>query len=118
MVFQLGKVIFHGITLDRVQRLVLSRIPPISGQFPLSTTLCLRLFNLLSGSDNAEYAINVIKAILSLPQISLGSEMGQHQLLHHLRFNIEYLRRASLLSSDGQPLNLTGIVTHVNPFIF
>lgn len=104
---------FYGITLDRVQRLVLSRLPPISGQFPLSTTLCLRLFNLLAGSQNAEYAVAAVSAIFSLPQVSIGSETGQHELLHHLRFSIDYLRRAQLLSSDGQPLNLAGIVTHV-----
>ncbi|KAF8505147.1 hypothetical protein JB92DRAFT_2966409 [Gautieria morchelliformis] len=109
----LGKVVFHGITLDRVQRLVLSRLPPISGQFPLSTTLCLRLFNLLAGSQNAEYAVTAVSTILSLPQISIGSEIGRLELLHHLRFSIDYLLRAQLLSSDGQPLNLAGIVTHL-----
>jgi ATP-dependent RNA helicase DDX60 len=113
-VFQLGKVVFYGITLDRVQRLVLSRIPPISGQFPLSTTLSLRLFNLLSGSQNAGYAVKAVTAILSLPQISVGSGTGQQQLLHHLRFSIDYLRRAYLLSADGHPLNLAGIVMHVS----
>ncbi|KAF8511366.1 hypothetical protein JB92DRAFT_2934736 [Gautieria morchelliformis] len=107
------KVVFHGITLDRVQRLVLSRLPPISGQFPLSTTLCLRLFNLLAGSQNAEYAVTAVSTILSLPQISIGSEIGRLELLHHLRFSIDYLLRAQLLSSDGQPLNLAGIVTHL-----
>ena len=62
------------------------------------------------------FAVTAVSAILSLPQISIGSETGQHELLHHLRFSIDYLRRAHLLSSDGQPLNLAGIVSHVIGF--
>ncbi|KAF7974023.1 hypothetical protein HWV62_13539 [Athelia sp. TMB] len=109
----LGKVVFYGLPMDRVQRLVLSKIPALGGNFPLTSTLCLRLFNLLEGSDNAAVAVKAIQSLLKLPRVSFSSEVGQHQLLHHLRFSIEYLRRARLLDSDGRPMNLFGIAAHL-----
>lgn len=99
--------------MDRIQRLVLSKLPSLGGNFPLTATLTLRLCNLLSGSDNAEVAVSAIQSLLKLPQISFGSDSGKHQLLHHVRFSIEYLRRACLLDRDGRPMNLFGIAGHL-----
>jgi hypothetical protein len=73
----------------------------------------LRLFNLLEGSNNAEVAVKSIQSLLTLPQISFSSDVGQHQLLHHLRFSIDYLRRARLLDREGRPMNLFGIAAHL-----
>ncbi|KAK0232741.1 hypothetical protein IW262DRAFT_1326544 [Armillaria fumosa] len=109
----LGNVVFYGLTLDRVQRLVLSKLPSLGGTFPLTPTLTLRLFNLLDGSNNAEVAINAIESLMKLPQISFGSQTGQNQLLHHLRFNIEYLRRTHLLDRNGKPVNLYAVSAHL-----
>ncbi|TFY54174.1 hypothetical protein EVG20_g9819 [Dentipellis fragilis] len=109
----LGRVVFYGLSMDRVQRLILSRLPRLTGTFPLSSTLCLRLFSLLHGSDNSPFAQNAIKSILRLPQVSFGSDIGREQLLHHLRFSIEYLRRARLLDGEGSPINLFGVAAHL-----
>ncbi|KAI0310817.1 hypothetical protein OF83DRAFT_1153629, partial [Amylostereum chailletii] len=109
----LGRVVFYGIPLERVHRLVLSKLPRLAGTFPLSSTLSLRLFNLLHGSENAPYAKNAVQSILRLPHISFGSDIGREQLLYHLRFSIEYLRRAGLLDKDGRPINLFGIASHL-----
>jgi ATP-dependent RNA helicase DDX60 len=75
--------------------------------------MVLRLFNLLEGSDYAPYAVDAIRGILRLPHISFGSDVGKHQLLHHLRFSIDYLRRTHLLNLDGKPVNLFGIASHL-----
>ncbi|KAK0207916.1 hypothetical protein DFS33DRAFT_392484 [Desarmillaria ectypa] len=109
----LGNVVFYGLTLDRVQRLILSKLPSLGGTFPLTPTLTLRLFNLLDGSNNAKVAVNAIESLMKLPQISFGSQTGQNQLLHHLRFNIEYLRRTHLLDRDGKPINLYAVSAHL-----
>lgn len=109
----LGNVVFYGLPLDRVQRLVLSKLPSLGGNFPLTSTLTLRLLNLLHGSDNAPVAVRAVKSLMSLPHISFGSETGRHQLLHHLRFSIEYLRRGRLLDKEGKPLNLFAIAAHL-----
>ena len=110
----LGNVVFYGLAMDRVQRLILSRLPPLGGgNFPLTSTMCLRLLNLLEGSEYAEVAVKAVKSIMRLPQITVGSLVGREQLLHHLRFSIDYLRRARLLDQQGRPLNLFGIATHL-----
>src|SRR6266702_654915 len=109
----LGRVIFYGIPLDRIYRILLSRLPRLSGTFPLSSTMVLRLFNLLEGSNYAPYAVDAIRSILRLPHISFGSDVGKSQLLHHLRFSVDYLRRAHLLNQVGKPINLFGIAAHL-----
>ncbi|EGU72487.1 hypothetical protein FOXB_17004, partial [Fusarium oxysporum f. sp. conglutinans Fo5176] len=47
----LGNVVFNGINRDRVHEIMSSRLPALKGQFPISTTLVLRLFVLLSGTN-------------------------------------------------------------------
>ena len=75
--------------------------------------MVLRLFNLLEGSDYAPYTVDAVRSILRLPHISFGSDVGKTQLLHHLRFSIDYLRRAHLLNQVGKPINLFGIAAHL-----
>ncbi|EIW78173.1 P-loop containing nucleoside triphosphate hydrolase protein [Coniophora puteana RWD-64-598 SS2] len=111
----LGKVAFYGLSLDRVKRLILSRIPSLAAHFPITSTLVLRLFNLLEGSGHAPTAVHAIQRLFRLPRIAFASSSetmtgeGGNQLLHHLRFSIDYLRRGSLLDSTGRPLDLFGI---------
>jgi len=99
--------------LDRINRILLSRLPRLTGSFPLSSTMVLRLFSLLEGSGHDRYAVHAINSILRLPHISFGSDVGKSQLLHHLRFSIYYLRRAHLLTQEGKPVNLFGIASHL-----
>ncbi|OCH85272.1 P-loop containing nucleoside triphosphate hydrolase protein [Obba rivulosa] len=109
----LGKVVFYGLAMGRCQRLVLSRLPSLGGNFPLTSTMVLRLFNLLQGSKNAEIAVRSIRSLLQLPHISFISDVGQEQVLHHIRFSIDYLRRCGLLDRGGSPINLFGIAAHL-----
>ncbi|CAE6542924.1 unnamed protein product [Rhizoctonia solani] len=109
----LGKVIFYNLPLDRIHRLMLSRLPPLTGNWPLTTTLCLRLFNLLTGSDEAYAAVTAIDSFMRLPRLSLSSDQTRNEVLHHMRFSIEYLRRLRLLSGDGRVTALFGAVGHL-----
>ncbi|CAE6441596.1 unnamed protein product [Rhizoctonia solani] len=109
----LGKVIFYNLPLDRIHRLMLSRLPPLTGNWPLTTTLCLRLFNLLTGSDEAPAAVTAIDSFMRLPRLSLSSDQTRNEVLHHMRFSIEYLRRLRLLSGDGHVTALFGAVGHL-----
>ncbi|CDO68719.1 hypothetical protein BN946_scf184652.g46 [Trametes cinnabarina] len=109
----LGKVVFYGLPMDRCQRLVLSKLPSLGGNFPLTSTMVLRLFNLLQGSNNAPVAQDAIRSMLRLPHISFVSEVGREQLLHHIRFSIDYLRRSGLLDEEGNPINLFGVAAHL-----
>ena len=61
--------------------------------------------NLLSGSHHSPPALNAIRSILRLPRLVVGSEASHEEVLHHLRFSIDYLIRLRLLDEDGYPLN-------------
>ena len=79
----------------------------------MTPTLVLRLLNLLHGPDSAPATVKAVQSLLQMPQIIRGSQEGEHQLLHQLRFSIEYLRRARLVDREGRPMNLFGIAAHL-----
>ncbi|KAH7057428.1 hypothetical protein B0J12DRAFT_413955 [Macrophomina phaseolina] len=109
----LGNVVFHGVPVSKVCRLLSSRLPDLTGHFPITTTLVLRLNTLLSESKHSEFATRSINALLSQPRLYLGGEENRMAVLHHLRFSIEYLRRQFLLDRFGNPLNFAGCVSHL-----
>ncbi|KAI9790002.1 MAG: hypothetical protein M1816_005616 [Peltula sp. TS41687] len=109
----LGNVVFQNISYEKVCRLLSSRLPDLNGHFPVTTTLVLRLFSLLHGSNYSTYATKAITSLLSQPRLYLGGKSFKEQVLHHLRFSIEFLRRQELLSSEGAPLNFAECVSHL-----
>lgn len=109
----LGNVVFQGVSRERASRLLSSRLPDLTGHFPITTTLVLRLFTLLNDSKSAPYAIKAINSLLSQPRLYMGGQSFKEQVLHHLRFSIEYLRRNQLLGPAGQPINFTSCVSHL-----
>lgn len=111
----LGNVIFHGVPPERTHRLINSNLPSLMGHFPTSTTLILRLFMLLHGSNNASHAVNVVNSILSQNTLSAASdgEDFHDQVVHHIRFSIEYLRRMNLLGPAGEPTNFAACAAHL-----
>lgn len=109
----LGNVVFLGIPINKTRLLISSKLPSLMGHFPITTSLVLRLFNLLHDSNNSEHAIRAINGLLSQPRLYLGGDSFKEQVLHHLRFSIEYLRRQKLLGPGGEPLNFAGLTGHL-----
>ncbi|CAG8494185.1 5635_t:CDS:1 [Ambispora leptoticha] len=108
-----GNVIFFGLTQTKISRLLVSDLPNLSGHFPLTTTMVLRSFLLLTQSKNTDYAEKAIKGFLGTSFFCLGKEYLSTQIKHHLYFSIQYLIRENLLTYDGQLLNLAGAVYHL-----
>ena len=109
----LGNVVFHQVSQAKIHKLISSRLPDLNGHFPITTTLVLRLFTLLHSSEQSQFAVRCVNALLSQPRLYLGGEDAKMTVLHHLRFSIEYLRRQHLLDSNGVPLNFAGAVSHL-----
>ncbi|KAK5322279.1 hypothetical protein LTR70_003780 [Exophiala xenobiotica] len=109
----LGNVVFHGISRQKVCRLISSRLPDLIGHFPITTSLVLRMFTLLHESGNSRFAVDAVNSVLSQPRLYMGGDSFKDQTMHHLRFSIEYLRRQHLLGADGVPLNFAGLVSHL-----
>jgi superfamily II RNA helicase len=109
----LGNVVFQHVPTSKMKRLISSRLPDLNGHFPITTSLVLRLFILLEGSNGSVSAVRSINSLLSTPRIYLGGPEMKETVLHHLRFSIEYLRRNNLLGSTGQPLDFAGVISHL-----
>ena len=109
----LGNVVFQGLSHGKICRLLSSRLPDLNGHFPVTTTLVLRLFTLLHESGESDYAVRAIKSLLSQPRLYLEGPAFKDQVLHHLRFSIEYLRRQDLVSPKGAPINFAGLTSHL-----
>ncbi|GES95532.1 P-loop containing nucleoside triphosphate hydrolase protein [Rhizophagus clarus] len=113
----IGHVIFFGITLTKIKRLLVSELPNLSGHFPLTTTLVLRSFNLLNQckaiDENYNYAKDIIKGLFGKSFFCLGKEYLSEQIKHHLRFSIEYLMRENLLDQNGNVINLSAMASHL-----
>ncbi|KAK6823653.1 DEAD/DEAH box helicase [Apiospora arundinis] len=109
----LGNVVFHGLAPHRALEVMSAKLPNLRGQFPTSVTLILRLFQLLHGTENSEYATNAVHSLLTQTRLYLGGPKAQMSVHHHLRFSIDYLRRQQLLSEKGLPLNFSGLISHL-----
>lgn len=110
----LGNVIFHDMHPHRALEIMSAKLPDLRGQFPVSVTLILRLFTLLQGTHNSEFAANAVRSLLTQNRLYLGGPDARMTISHHLRFSIEYLRRQNLLSEKGAPLNFSGLVGHLH----
>jgi ATP-dependent RNA helicase DDX60 len=118
-------VVFHGIPLSKVYRLLASRIPGIYirfssltidlvGHFPITTTLVSRLLQILTATDlDSDYGRKAVRGLLEQSRISLGSDHSRQQVLHHFRFSIEYLLRQNLINSSGESVALAGLISHL-----
>ncbi len=109
----LGNVVFQGLPTDKALRLISSKLPDINGHFPLTTVFVLRLLTLLHGTNNAKYAMEMVDALLSKPRLFAGGVEFKQQVLHHVRFSIEYLRSQGLLNADGHPVGFSSCVSHL-----
>lgn len=109
----LGNVVFHDIPPHRALEIMSARLPDLRGQFPTSVTLILRLFILLHGTNNSSFAADAVNSLLTQNRLYLGGPAAKMSIAHHLRFSIDYLRRQHLLSSTGEPLNLSGLIGHL-----
>ncbi|RKF73532.1 putative helicase [Golovinomyces cichoracearum] len=109
----IGNVVFQGFSKDRAHRLLSSRLPNLTGHFPLTTSLFLRLFVLLNESENSEYAEKLLNSLLTQPRLCLNGNFFKEQVQHHLRFSIEYLQVNGLLGPAGEPINFASAVTRL-----
>ncbi|KAJ4307321.1 hypothetical protein N0V88_000704 [Collariella sp. IMI 366227] len=109
----LGNVVFHDMPPQRALEIMSARLPDLRGQFPTSATLILRLFILLHGTNNSDFADGAVRSLLTQNRLYMGGPAAKMSIAHHLRFSIDYLRRQHLLSATGTPLNFAGLVGHL-----
>jgi len=69
---------------------------------------------LLHNSEKAEFAQKAIASLLSQKNLMIGEESVPAQVLTHLRFSIELLRRQHLIDASGAPMNFATITSHMH----
>ena len=101
----LGNVIFLGIPQSKIQRLMTNNLPRLIGNFPLNTTLVLRLLLMVNKVDDRETAMNQVLTLLQNPLICMDQPELDLQLKHHFLFSVELLVRqvsvAIFITSNG-----------------
>ena len=89
----LGNVIFLGIPQSKIQRLMTNNLPRLIGNFPLNTTLALRLLLMVNKVDDRETAMAQALTLLQNPLICMDQPELDLQLKHHFLFSVELLVR-------------------------
>ena len=107
-----GNVLFYGLPLPKIQRLLTSRLPALDCDYPSSATLNLRLHGLLVDNSSKKLGTRMVESVVGLDKPSVReTELPLNQ---QLRASVEFLRRFGLLSSDGTPLALSGVATNLS----
>lgn len=109
----LGHAVFFKIPSAKCASLMVSPVPSIHGNFPMSVTLALRALVLHAGKGaNAETTHDLLR-LLKKPFYA-ESDAGLQQKMQHLfQFALAYLRNHEVISAEGKGVNLAAIASHL-----
>ncbi|KNC50877.1 DEAD/DEAH box helicase [Thecamonas trahens ATCC 50062] len=109
----IGHVVFYGVALSKVNRLLSAETPHLRGHYPLSDTLVLRLLSKGKVSDDATIesnsVINAAATLMDHPLYALSSTKSHigAQMRLHFRFAVELLAQRLLVNVEGAPSGLS-----------
>ncbi|XP_072262120.1 probable ATP-dependent RNA helicase DDX60 isoform X2 [Pyxicephalus adspersus] len=109
-----GNVYFFNIPMTKVQNLIKSNVPELKGQFPLSISLILRLMLLATKADDKEDARAKVLSVLKHSLMSFKHPIETQMLKMYFVFSLQFLVHEGYLDTQCQPLELTGLVTHLH----
>ncbi|XP_072903996.1 probable ATP-dependent RNA helicase DDX60 isoform X1 [Hemitrygon akajei] len=109
-----GSVIFYGVPLPKVQRLLKANIPELRGQFPLSISLILRLMLLASKASDKVDAKAKVLSVLQYSLMTFNQPRKQNIVKFYFLFSLQFLLREGFLDQEGQPQGLAGLVMHLH----
>lgn len=109
---QVGHVVFFNILWPKIQRLMVSGLPTLSGGSLLNLSFVARLlcyYNSLGGQAKPEIE-NVLR---HRALAGAESPARAHFSQHFIRFTLEYLLREGLMDQHGQLLGFSGLLLHL-----
>lgn len=109
----LGHAIFFDIPRQKRASLLVSPMPAIHGNFPMSVTLVLRALLLHAGKDSDQETVHDLLRLMQRPYYAAADLQLQQKMEHMLQFSLEYLDRQHLLDKDGRAINLAGVASHL-----
>jgi len=109
----LGHVIFMEVPHRKVASLMVSPVPQLHGNFPLSVTLVLRALTLQGAASIDPEVTNDMLRLMQKPFFaSEDPNLGQ-KMQHMFSFALVYLQRQVMLNSMGQACAFAGMATHL-----
>jgi hypothetical protein len=116
----LGNVVFMGVSEVKINRLMTADLPSLSGHFPLSTSLVLRIClywsQLSAGKKDVgdlEFAERTVKGLLQNSLFSQDGDRFNDSLKHHLHFSLTYLHSIGLIDNQANLVDYSGIASHL-----
>ncbi|OCT99648.1 hypothetical protein XELAEV_18005430mg [Xenopus laevis] len=110
----LGNVYFFTIPLPKVKRLIKSDVPNLKGQFPLSISLVLRLMLLAAKAEHKEDASAKALSVMKHSLMAFKKPSETKMLKLYFLFCIHFLIHEGCLDQHCNPLDFTGLVTHLH----
>ncbi|XP_078069553.1 putative ATP-dependent RNA helicase DDX60 [Mustelus asterias] len=110
----IGNVVFYSVPMPKVQRLLKASVPLLSGQFPLSASLVLRLLLLVAKAEDTMDA--KAKALSLLQHSMLCYDNKKKQLVLKLYFLscLQFLLKGGFVDVDGTPQGFAELVTQLH----
>ena len=109
----LGHVIFWAVPSRKCASLLVSPVPKLHGNFPLSVTLALRALTLHSAAPQDSELQNDLLRLLQRPFYSAEDPTLQQKMHHLFQLSLHYLQQQSTLNTQGQPEQLAGMAMHL-----
>lgn len=109
----LGHVIFMEVPQRKVASLMVSPVPQLHGNFPLSVTLALRALTLQGAvTDDPEVTNDLLRLLQKPFYASEDPSLGQ-KMQHLFSYALVYLRQQLMLDSLQQTCGFASLATHL-----
>ena len=109
----LGHAIFMHVPQRKCASLLVSPVPQLHGNFPLSVTLALRAFTLQQEAPQDADITNDLLRLLQRPFFaSTDPSLGQ-KMQHLFSYSLVYLQQQVMLNSKGQACEFAGMASHL-----
>ncbi|XP_059501741.1 probable ATP-dependent RNA helicase DDX60 [Stegostoma tigrinum] len=110
----IGNVVFYSVPMPKVQRLLKASVPLLSGQFPLSVSLVLRLILLVAKADDVMDAKAKALSLLQHSLLCYNNQKKQWVLKLYFLSCLQFLLKAGFVDQDGTPQGLAELVTQLH----
>lgn len=109
----LGHVVFWAVPSRKCTSLLVSPVPRLHGNFPMSVSLSLRLLTLHSAAPEDAQLQNDLLRLLQRPFYACEDPQLQQKMQHLFQFSLQYLQLQDALNAQGRPVQLAGMAMHL-----
>ena len=107
-----GHVVFFGIAHFKIDRLMTAGLSNLSGTWPLSASLIMRLMDLHEQLDGEgrEHLEDSVKCMVCQPFLSITDETFKAHVRTYFRYSVDFLVRQGSANGRAKALPLSGLV--------